>query len=365
MPWDASPPPTSSGEVAIKARSSAPADVTTGRTASDKSDTAEADPFGGEDVPFEAVASDPPREAEPASSPAAEDWNETDFFPPASSSAGSASAEPTAVSEASSRPKQAVGSAEFADDVPTAESPSPPDDFAAADAPFSDEPAASTPGPDPVGGDEGFGPSPRGNGLDRELVAGNSRNKPAPGAFVAESGTIPVAARSSQPRREADFDAAPDETGDEPSRVYEVRKDDSFWTIAKNIYGDGRYYLALAKSNSDRIPKAKDLKPGMKILAPSPETLRQSYPKLVPATVEEIEAAAGFFISEDGYPAYRVGHDETLTHIAQNHLGRASRWIQIYELNKDTIKDVKKLKPGTTLRLPPDASRVRFVRDRD
>jgi nucleoid-associated protein YgaU len=59
---------------------------------------------------------------------------------------------------------------------------------------------------------------------------------------------------------------------------------------------------------------------------------------------------------------YRIQENDTLTDISLRHLGRSSRWIQIYELNRDNLANPNQLKIGTMLKLPGDASRVRIVR---
>ena len=58
---------------------------------------------------------------------------------------------------------------------------------------------------------------------------------------------------------------------------------------------------------------------------------------------------------------YRIASEDTLSDIAQRHLGRSSRWVQIFEMNRDVLKDGNTLKVGALLRLPADASRVEMV----
>ena len=145
-----------------------------------------------------------------------------------------------------------------------------------------------------------------------------------------------------------------------------VGESDSYWTISERVYGSPLYYEALARANANQIPDPTGLRPGMRVAAPPAGQLRATYPHLCPdpnrqADQTGVYAAPGFLIDEQGQPAYRVGRDDTLSDIAYAHLGRASRWVQVYELNRDRIADVKKLKPGTVLRLPADASRVRLV----
>jgi nucleoid-associated protein YgaU len=58
---------------------------------------------------------------------------------------------------------------------------------------------------------------------------------------------------------------------------------------------------------------------------------------------------------------YRIGKNDSLNTIARDHLGRSTRWIQIFEMNRDQLKTPNDLKVGAVLRLPLDASAVRVV----
>jgi nucleoid-associated protein YgaU len=43
---------------------------------------------------------------------------------------------------------------------------------------------------------------------------------------------------------------------------------------------------------------------------------------------------------------------DTLSGIAKEHLGNATAYMRIFELNKDQLTDPDKIKPGQILRLP-------------
>jgi len=154
--------------------------------------------------------------------------------------------------------------------------------------------------------------------------------------------------------------------------VYVVQTGDNFWSISKKLYGTGRYYLALAHFNRGRISDPGKVRSGMKVLIPTREVLETRYRDLFPQRSVSVGAAGessgatrspGLFMTSDGRAFYRVGRNDTLTGIAKNHLGRASRWEQIYSLNRDRIADPARLKIGTTLRMPADVSRVQLVRN--
>jgi|SRR5688572_5961860 len=49
---------------------------------------------------------------------------------------------------------------------------------------------------------------------------------------------------------------------------------------------------------------------------------------------------------------YTVVAGDTLSKIAKRELGDASKWKQIYEANKDTIKNPDLIYPGQTFKIP-------------
>lgn len=145
-------------------------------------------------------------------------------------------------------------------------------------------------------------------------------------------------------------------------RIYTVKNGDNYWSISRQAYGTARYYRALDAYNRYRIPHPKRMRPGMKVLIPKRKVLIARYSQYCPGRHGGERYAtskpAGYFQDATGRPMYRVGKTDTLGSIAQKHLGRASRWIQIYRLNQNRIKDTKQLTIGTELRLPGDASRI-------
>ncbi len=158
---------------------------------------------------------------------------------------------------------------------------------------------------------------------------------------------------------------------------YLVEEGDNFCAISKKIYGSEKYYLALAEHNRSRVADPCRMRPGLIIAAPAKEVLEQQHAALIPKPKAAVEAKeekphatkkvsaaplpAGIFYDDQGAPWFRVGKGDTLTGIAQAHLGRASRAIQIANRNQDRLQDPNNLRPGQELRLPNDASQVRVV----
>ncbi|MEK6259796.1 MAG: LysM peptidoglycan-binding domain-containing protein [Planctomycetota bacterium] len=192
------------------------------------------------------------------------------------------------------------------------------------------------------------------------------------------------AARRPAPAARIDEDFAPRSAPQAlvPGDTYNIEPNDNYWTISRKKYGTGRYFMALSQHNLQVIPDPKRMKPGVTIATPSTDVLDKTYPTLIPKAAPSDSAPAGgtlvpatgvrrtnattndeagFFVSTDGTPMYRVGSEDTLSDIAKHHLGRSSRWVQIFEMNRDTLTDGNTLKVGTLLRLPGDASRVDVV----
>jgi nucleoid-associated protein YgaU len=145
--------------------------------------------------------------------------------------------------------------------------------------------------------------------------------------------------------------------------VYVVQPKDNYWKISRKVYGTGRYYNALARHNQQRVPDPKQMRPGMKIATPAKEQLERHYSDLLrnSASPPENHGPTGFFVNKAGHPMYRIGSEDTLSGIAQNCLGRSSRYTEILEMNRDRLRNADDLKIGLELRLPPDASQARIV----
>ena len=53
---------------------------------------------------------------------------------------------------------------------------------------------------------------------------------------------------------------------------------------------------------------------------------------------------------------YTVAKGDTLSHIAKQFYGKASKWNAIFEANRDQLDDPDKIQPGQVLKIPPDSS---------
>jgi nucleoid-associated protein YgaU len=155
--------------------------------------------------------------------------------------------------------------------------------------------------------------------------------------------------------------------------VYVVQPQDNFWTISRKRYGTARYFRALAEINKQHVPDPTRMRPGTRIRTPATEILETQFAQYLPRG-SAIEVASGerqsttprptgFFVSSVGKPMYRTGDKDTLSNIAGRHLGRASRWTEVFELNRDKLASPNQVKIGLELALPADASNVGLTND--
>jgi nucleoid-associated protein YgaU len=190
-------------------------------------------------------------------------------------------------------------------------------------------------------------------------------------AKIADTSAAPQTKRSISPSSPVGPGA--DSALNEPGDYYVVKPQDSFWTISRQKYGTARYFRALAELNKAHVPDPARMRPGVKVSTPPAEILETRFAQFLPkGTAVEVASgerpagksgSAGFFTSADGKPMYRTGESDTLSNIAARHLGRASRWIQIYEMNRDRLATPNQLKIGTELALPADSSNVAVTND--
>lgn len=141
---------------------------------------------------------------------------------------------------------------------------------------------------------------------------------------------------------------------------YVVQPNDNYWTISEKVYGTGAYFKALHEHNRHKYPEAEQIRVGDVVATPAPSILQKSYPDLSPKSHQPAASqppSTGYAATSGGKRAYMVREGDTLFDIARNQLGKASRWAEIYELNRDQLgKDFDFLTPGMELTMPNDGS---------
>ncbi len=143
---------------------------------------------------------------------------------------------------------------------------------------------------------------------------------------------------------------------------YTIQPNDNLWIVSEKVYGTGRYFKAIYEYNRAKLPHADRLTVGTEIAVPPVSELEQKYPLLVPkqrrsAVVKpravQPASTRGSVVGGGGGDVYVVEEGDTLFDIARYELGKASRWAEIYDLNREALgDDFNYLQPGTELRMP-------------
>jgi nucleoid-associated protein YgaU len=139
--------------------------------------------------------------------------------------------------------------------------------------------------------------------------------------------------------------------------AYEIQPNDTYWSISEKLYGSGAYFKALAEHNRKKVPHEDDLQVGDVIAAPDIAQLEKLYPDLCPKPSRREpprpRTTAVSVPRHTGGRMYVAQEGDTLYDIARRELGKASRWVDIYELNREALgSDYNYLPPGVQLVLP-------------
>ena len=143
--------------------------------------------------------------------------------------------------------------------------------------------------------------------------------------------------------------------------LYTVQPGDTLWSISEKVYGTGGYFKALAARNRSMLPRSDKLTVGSQVAVPPTSDLEHDFPTLCPrqrksALVRPQAIPPAATQRRANSDVYIVAEGDTLFDIARYELGKASRWAEIYELNRDLLgQDFDYLRPGTELVMPPQA----------
>lgn len=127
--------------------------------------------------------------------------------------------------------------------------------------------------------------------------------------------------------------------------TYEVRQGDDLWSISETLLGDGRRWRELAAANPSLLADPmQELRPGTRLAAPQGMTAEPL--RAEPSAPEALAAA-----SRHGEQVL-VERGDTLSALALEHLGKASRWPRIAAANRDLISDPDHIEVGWRLTIP-------------
>jgi nucleoid-associated protein YgaU len=186
--------------------------------------------------------------------------------------------------------------------------------------------------------------SPRSKSHKSGSSAGQKHESAAEAVANAQidAGSQPLTARPSSVNVMAP--SVPVSTTDSP-RTHKVASGETFVSISRAVYGDGRYFQAIVDANPTVSPQK--LKPGMVIQIPAASQVKKA--KAGKST--SVAAASGPALATDG-KTYTVQNGDNLYKIAKKLYGNGEKGVDLYALNKQVIgTDSTKLKIGMVLKL--------------
>jgi nucleoid-associated protein YgaU len=128
--------------------------------------------------------------------------------------------------------------------------------------------------------------------------------------------------------------------------TYVVRDNDSLWSIARKVYGNGAEWTKIVQANPGLTPGK--LHTGMKLRIPDPGTVGSHSN----ARAAGAPAAAHSAATRQRPRSVTVQEGDTLYNIARKVYGDGEKWDVIYNANKDKLNNPDELPAGTQLTIP-------------
>jgi nucleoid-associated protein YgaU len=132
-----------------------------------------------------------------------------------------------------------------------------------------------------------------------------------------------------------------------PYLFHEVKAGESLTSICRRYYGDESLVKALARFNEIADPNS--VRANHRLRIPAAETLGGSALVKTPPLPN---SPAPPRAPERTVTSYTVQSGDSLSEIAQRHMGSARKWRELYEFNKDVIRDPDNVQAGTVLKIP-------------
>lgn len=145
-----------------------------------------------------------------------------------------------------------------------------------------------------------------------------------------------------------------------PGRRYKIQEADTLAAIAREEYGDEKYWRAIQAANPAIDPNR--LLVGQEIILPRKEDVVKGATATPPRTGDTATPAAprtGLTATGEPRSAARtvtVARGDTLVALARKHLNDEHRWREIYELNKDKLSSPDNIREGMELKLPANGN---------
>lgn len=144
--------------------------------------------------------------------------------------------------------------------------------------------------------------------------------------------------------------------------VHYVKEGESLWQIAHRYYDNGEYWQTIARANPKAVLPSGGVRQGVRLVIPNkaglvnaavvstgraasiqPSSTDTQTPPVIETTTPDPRVSRGVITVRGG---------DTLSGLAQAHLGSSGRWRELYEANRDQLDQPHEVYVGMKLRLP-------------
>jgi len=127
--------------------------------------------------------------------------------------------------------------------------------------------------------------------------------------------------------------------------VHYVKPGETLYTIAQRYYGNGEYYRSIIEANPGRVLANGHVREDVRLVIPNKAGLIQAAGQgASPETNGSQQVVTADVIV--------VQSGQTLSSLAQRYLGSSSRWRDLFDANRDLIDSPRELAPGMKLKIP-------------
>lgn len=140
--------------------------------------------------------------------------------------------------------------------------------------------------------------------------------------------------------------------------LHKVKRGDNLSDLAKKYLGNRNLHMEIYNANRDDLMNPNDLNIGMTLKIPVPPASVKPTPPVAPAPVTPAPAAPEKPVTPPPaaeaptFTEYTVKSGQSLSSISLQTLGDSERYMEIYNANRDILKDPDALRKGMVLKIP-------------
>lgn len=141
--------------------------------------------------------------------------------------------------------------------------------------------------------------------------------------------------------------------------IHYVKAGESLWQIAQQYYDNGEHWRTIAQANSGRVAANGSVRQGVRLVIPNKANVADP-PRMEQIAANRVDSTPPRRTSDNPTTdnrstmgrAIEVEAGDSLSRLAQQHLGSSDRWQELFDANRDKLKQPDAIQAGMKLRLP-------------